>query len=241
MSRHEELQEQYEDALFRLLMDKVATEEGKLALEENERLKNDPNAAVPEDVDKRCMQTIRRHFAKQRVYTAGRFTARAMKRVVMAAGVAALLFTGAFAVSETVRVNTLNLMIEVFDTNTTFRFGNQQGDRVVPQISAGWLPEGYALEDQGSDQISSWSTYQKSENETLYIDYTLTYGATISVDTEDAEIEYVDINGERAMLISKENELQLVWATDDNTGFVGLIAFGMCQDDLIHVANDLIY
>ena len=39
MTRREKLQEQYEDALFALLMDDLAVEEGKKAYEENERLK----------------------------------------------------------------------------------------------------------------------------------------------------------------------------------------------------------
>ncbi len=41
MTNHERLTEQYEDALFALLADSVAEEEGKQALELNERLKAD--------------------------------------------------------------------------------------------------------------------------------------------------------------------------------------------------------
>ena len=100
MNRQEELQDRYEDALFALLMDKIATAEGEEALEEIERLKNDPDAAIPEDVDRRCLQTIQRHFAKQKVYAAGRFTIKAVKYAIMAAGIAGLMFTAAFAVSE---------------------------------------------------------------------------------------------------------------------------------------------
>ena len=54
MTNHERLTEQYEDALFALLMDSVAEEEGKQALELNERLKADPAAEVPESARRRC-------------------------------------------------------------------------------------------------------------------------------------------------------------------------------------------
>ena len=47
MTKREQLIEQYEDALFALLMDSVAEEEGKKAIELNERLKADPEAEVP--------------------------------------------------------------------------------------------------------------------------------------------------------------------------------------------------
>lgn len=240
MNRREQLQDRYEDALFALLMDEIATKEGKKAIEENERLKNDPSAAVPEDVDKRCLQTIRRHFAKQKAHTAGRFTIKAMKRVVMAAGLAACLFTGAFAASETVRVKTLNLIVEVFDTNTTFRFMSQPED-ITSQISVGWLPEGFTLKEHGYNSESTWYQYQKSEDETISIDYTVTFGTVVGVDTEGAEVEHIAVNGVDAMLIKKDTDLQLVWADKNNTVFIALVGTGITRDDLIHVANNLRY
>lgn len=69
MNRRDELRERYEDALFAFLMEDVIETEGKKMLEENERLKQDPLAAVPEAVDYRCIQTIKRGFAKERRHT----------------------------------------------------------------------------------------------------------------------------------------------------------------------------
>lgn len=240
MNRREQLRDQYEDALFALLMDDIATAEGKRAEAENERLKNDPSAAIPEDVDKRCLQTIRHHFAKQRAYTAGRFTVKAMKHVVMAAGLAALLFTGAFAASENVRVNALNLVIEVFDTNTTFKFTNQPGD-ITPQIGVEWLPENFTLKAHGYNDESTWYKYQNPDGRSISIDYTVTFGTVVAVDTENATIEYVEIGGIEAMLISKDTELQLVWAAKDNTVFIAVEGSGVTPDDLIRVADNLKY
>ena len=48
MTRRENLRDQYEDALFALLMDDLAWQEGERLLELNERLKNDPDADVPD-------------------------------------------------------------------------------------------------------------------------------------------------------------------------------------------------
>ena len=240
MGKQERLQEQYEDALFALIMNKIATAEGEWAIEEIERLKNDPAAAVPEELDKRCMQMIRRHFAKQQVYTAGRFTVRALKRVVVAAGIAALMFTGAFAASETVRINTMNLIVEVFEDNTDFRFVSRPAD-LVPQISVGWVPDGYVLEEQGQDNESVWYQYRKSENESLYVDCTTTSGAGVGVDTENAEVKYVDIGDTQAMLIIKGNEYQLAWATRNNEAFIQIVGIRISREDLIHVAEELTY
>lgn len=240
MNRREELQERYEEALFALLMDDVAMAQGKEAEEENERLKNDPTFEIPEDVDKRCLQTIRRHFVKERVHVAGHITGKILKNAILVAGIVALLFTGAFAASETVRVNTINLIVEVFDTNTLFQFENH-AEEVVPKIHVGWVPEGYTLESYGCDSVGTWYQYVNSDNKSLYINCTTTSGAGISLDTEDAEVEYIDIQGSQATLITKENILQLVWPANENTIFIGIIGSGMDREDLIQVANELIY
>lgn len=67
MKTREQLQEEYEDALFALLMYDVAELEGRHAAEENERLLNDPNARVPEDLDRKCLQLINRHFLRKKI------------------------------------------------------------------------------------------------------------------------------------------------------------------------------
>lgn len=65
MTRREKLQEQYEDALFALLMDDLAVEEGKKAYEQNERLKADSSFEVPSESRKRCVETIARCCRKK--------------------------------------------------------------------------------------------------------------------------------------------------------------------------------
>lgn len=74
MKTREQLQEEYEDALFALLMYDVAKLEGRRAEKENERLLNDPNARVPEELDRKCLQLINRLFLKKKLL---RFAKRA--------------------------------------------------------------------------------------------------------------------------------------------------------------------
>jgi hypothetical protein len=66
MTRHEQLLENYEDAYFALLMEEVAQQEGERMEKLNQELQADPNAAVPAELDRRCLKTIDRCFAKQR-------------------------------------------------------------------------------------------------------------------------------------------------------------------------------
>ena len=54
MTRREMLMEQYEDALFALIMDEVAEVEGQKAIEENQRLKESGELVIPKEVSQRC-------------------------------------------------------------------------------------------------------------------------------------------------------------------------------------------
>lgn len=61
MTKREKLLEQYEDALFSLLMDEFAESEGKAALEENERLKANAAPVRISWFRKICRCHLRRH------------------------------------------------------------------------------------------------------------------------------------------------------------------------------------
>ncbi|MCI9402468.1 MAG: hypothetical protein HFF04_02195 [Oscillospiraceae bacterium] len=66
MKSREQLREEYEDALFALMMDYAAQAEGERLLAENEALKHNPAAQVPEHLDQRCLQTIQMAFQKKK-------------------------------------------------------------------------------------------------------------------------------------------------------------------------------
>lgn len=59
MTRKEQLWENYEDAVFAILMDAVAEQEGEKGLQLMEELEHDPSAQVSEEVQRRAEKTIR--------------------------------------------------------------------------------------------------------------------------------------------------------------------------------------
>ena len=65
MTERERLLEEFDDAYFALLMEGVANKEGEQLIALNEMLQDNPEAEVPESVDKRCLETIDRHFARE--------------------------------------------------------------------------------------------------------------------------------------------------------------------------------
>ncbi len=240
MTRRELLQDRYEDARFALLMDELGAAEGEQAEGENERLNADGAAAVPEDLDRRCRQTIRRARTRRRLRSVGRFTGKALKRVALAAGVAAILFTTAFATSETVRVYVLNLAIEVFETNTEFRFSSLP-EQSSPQLYVGWFPAGYTLAKTKTDDFHTMHEYRNHENMFIRISCREANGMTISIDTENAVVTNIEIKDSRAMLIQKESGLQLAWVSKDNTRFITITGSDISREDILHIADELSY
>lgn len=209
MTRRENLRDQYEDALFALLMDDLAWQEGERLLELNERLKNDPDADVPEEVMARCRKVINREFTKKTALKAGRVSWNVFKRAAVAACMTVLLFSVAFAASETVRINTLNLVIEVFDRYTDYRFVESPIDEDAPGFSGfevGWLPENFVLTEHDQNQYDVWETYEGDNGKYLRIDLeSFSDSGVISIDTEDAFIEDITINGHSVTLITKDS------------------------------------
>lgn len=120
MSEQERLFAQYEDAFFALLMNEVAEAEGQELLKKNEQLLADPNAAVPDIVSKRCLRTIEKSCRKARFQRTTRTVLRNLNRVALWILVPLFLFAGAFAASETIRVKTLNYLVEEFDVELRF-------------------------------------------------------------------------------------------------------------------------
>lgn len=83
----QQLLENYEDALFALLMDDFAEREGEKLKAENERLKQDPAAQPSEELDQKCRRIIRAEYAKaqrkQLAHSAGSVFSKAFTRIAV--------------------------------------------------------------------------------------------------------------------------------------------------------------
>lgn len=239
MTRREQLQDRYEEARFALLMDELGAAEERQAQGESHRLNAD-GAEVSEELDRRCRQIIRGARTRRRLRSVGRFAGKTLKGVALAAGIAAILFTTAFATSETVRVYVLNLAIEVFETNTEFRFSSSP-EQSSPQLYVGWFPAGYTLAKTKIDDFHTVYEYRNQENMFIRISCREANGMTVSIDTENAEVTNVEIKDSQAMLVQKESGLQLAWASKDNTRFITIVGSNISREDILHIADELRY
>ena len=221
MNEQEDLYAQYEDAFFALLMNEVAEAEGQELLKKNEQLLADPNAAVPEAVSKRCLRTIEKSCRKARFQRNMQTVLRKLNRVALWILVPMLLFVGVFAASETVRVKTLNYLIEEFDVGTAFFFRNDPNAEPTQDFSATdfteavqkYIPAEYSLAFKNADNISCTLYFVNDTSKEIEAsEYHLEYiDVTVILDTENANVQNTVINGQDVLIIRKDGSYQVSW------------------------------
>ena len=230
MTQHEHLLEKYEDAYFALLMEEVAKKEGERLEALNERLQNDPNAAVPESLDKRCLETIDRYFAKQQRRTSLRRVGKVLRLVAVIMGISVLLFTTAFALNEDFRIATLNLMLTVKEQYTQFDIKSSDGNRgqaspghgtasteYFQNAEIGWIPDGFECTESIPDNRV---TFENDEGEYFFI-HIIPGSANVNVDTENPEsLEQITINGNEGLCMVKYGEVEIFLADLENNLFI---------------------
>lgn len=221
MDENERLYERYEDAVFALLMDRVAEENGKKLLLQNEELLADPNAAVPETLSKRCLRTIEKAYRKSQWKAAAKKVTQVLNRVALWILVPLFLFGTAFAASETVRIKTLNFLITNFEFGTEFRIDNSassaQQESMMPTIE-NCIPSDYELVAKNEGAQSEQYLFTNNANSEIIITiYSLeNFGGAITIDTEEAEVWYNVVHDQSVMYVQKADTYQAVWADVEN-------------------------
>lgn len=253
MKNHDRLLEEYEDALFALLMEPVAEQEGETALEENERLKNDPTAMVPAEVTRKCLRTIRQEFAKQRRKNVLKTAKRAFNNVAVFLLVSTLCFASAYAIVPEVRVQTLNLIIEVSEIATRLTLGEKPLSPEEHDISksltseddtlAGYqmpeIPEGYGVVNRHTTSRGAYIVYENAEEDIISFRVEQVGEDGSNIDTENAIVENIQINGYDGLLVEKNNRLQVVWGDTDHGNLIGILATSISEEEILGYAQTM--
>ena len=246
MTNREKLQENYEDSVLALLMDEFAESEGQRYIEENDRLRQDPSAAVPEEVEKRALQVIDKVFSrKDRAHASGKIL-HFVGRLAIAVVIAALLFGAAFALSETVRTGTLNFLMQMDERIATWQFTRDEGAEFSEpsgalEIVIDWLPEGYTTSRNNAiTQVD------------IVVDCTNDSGGLISVSVHESEkgMHYLDLEDadyytttivqkQQGMLRIKDGIIRVTWPYQGSELVATVVSSDVDVDTLLHVAESV--
>ena len=156
-----------------------------------------------------------RELRRQKRRRALRRAVQAAACVVLALGVAGPI---AFATNAAFRSRVMKLFMETTPEYTALRLGEDaQAAFDVPEGWSGewymsYIPEGYVLETIVPD--FSDVIYVRPDDTRL--DFSeADEDVEMNINTEDAEIRYVDVNGRRVMLATRVDTRFAVWSTDD--------------------------
>ena len=124
MTKQEMLYEQYNDALFRLLMHSVAQHQGQQYQEENQALKVQ-EGGPSETAKRRCLRTISRQVRRGHARAAARTASRVLSKAAVVMLLVISCLTAAFAVSPVFRSDALRWAVATFGDHAEYRFSTR--------------------------------------------------------------------------------------------------------------------
>lgn len=214
MTKQEMLYEQYNDALFRLLMHSVAQHQGQQYQEENQALKAQ-EGGPSETAKHRCLRTISRQVRRGHARAAARTASRVLSKAAVVMLLVISCLTAAFAVSPVFRSDALRWAVATFGDHAEYRFNQTEGGVQYQGIEVGWLPEGYELVESRATNRTILRRYTKSGADMKQrIDIRImdfSDEGVFKIDTEADEVYQVLVQNTLATVIERDNSVQLIW------------------------------
>lgn len=247
MKTHQELVDSYLDASWALAMEQVAVRQGELAGELEERLEQDPCAAVPRHTVKRCRAAIRKAFAPP----AGRRAKIVLARVVIAAVLCGLLTTAAYAISPQFRDFLDKIFYSVTETFTSFTLRNPQVEDVskthgqaieINGLRFEWLPEGYEYVDGQETERLQRVEFENKDQDYIFVRVTnADESAAYTYDSETDSPTRVQIGEFEGWLNKKEDGDTLFWVDNQRNKAIFIFSTHLSQENLLQLAQSLRY
>jgi hypothetical protein len=243
MTTQEKLQENYENALFALMMNEFAKAEGAHLLEENERLKENPEFEVPQAIHQRSLKTIRRELSKKHRQAARKPLKRTIARFILTAAVITALFTTAFATSSEFRAGTLNLLIKLNEKAETWQFSSDISgtNNSTLDITPTGIPDGYYLVSATQSSIQTSFKYENEIGSIIQIRVFEDPNMSFGFDVEDTD-HYKDtvIQDCPAVIVVKNGLVKILWADNELGVFVSVEATDLDVDSAVTVAENVV-
>ena len=246
MKTHRELVDGYLDASWALAMERVAIRQGDLAGELEERLEQDPGAAVPRRTVKRCRAAIRRAFVPpvKRVKAV-------LARVVIAAALCGLLTTAACAISPDFKAFLTRIFYSVTEVFTAFTLQDPQTEDIgalqghayeINGLRFEWLPEGYEYITGEETERSQWVEFENKDSDRIRIRVMNVEDASAyTYNSEENRGNTVSIGDFEGQIIEEKESNELLWIDDQRGKIIFVMATDLSQEGLLQLAESIRY
>ena len=249
MSESNRVYENFEDALFRLFMDRVAVVEGERLLRENEELKSDPDAAVSEDVQKRCLKTIKQGVVRRDRKNTGKAARRIVRFLPLVAITALLMGLVAYAAFPAFRAKVLNILMQQNGGQIDWEYVDKSED-IYEQLDTQVLsftvdlPQDFVLDEYMQNEFYEIANYHDRNYPdcTLQISIARSEDMRASTDFEDVAYSENFLIQERyqAVLTEKNDYITVTWSNTDVPCYIMLVSTGLEPEMVKHVAESII-
>ena len=243
MTKQEMLYEQYNDALFRLLMHSVAQHQGQQYQEENQALKVQ-EGGPSETAKRRCLRTISRQVRRGHARAAARTASRVLSKAAVVMLLVISCLTAAFAVSPVFRSDALRWAVATFGDHAEYRFNQTEGGVQYQGIEVGWLPEGYELvESRTANRMTSQLYIELSdglEQSVKIQGMNFSDAGIFKVDTEADQVYQVSVQNTLATVIQREGSIQLTWMYPESNCIVMLYGDDISTETALRIAQSIV-
>jgi hypothetical protein len=220
------LYEDYEDSLFRLLLDEAAEQEGQGYLEERERLKGDPESVPSKEAFQKFSRQLDVCIKKKNASLRNKRILRALNRAAVAMLIIVVLLFGGVTSVKALRIRVMNFLIEIQPEYTSVQLkdsddpsgGEDGGNQEInwhQGYAPAYIPDGYivaGMTDSERYKKIIWDNQQGS----LIIYEESAAGANLGLDTENAEsLKTITISGHEGLLAVKDSVVSIVWNMED--------------------------
>ena len=236
-----ELNKDYEDALFRLIVNSAAEEEGKLLLAENEHLNSGEDGLPSVESIRTFSRLLDAHLKKKKKAGKSALLSGLIKVAVTVFTLAAV-FSALMLTVEAFRVEVLNFLISIESEYTLFKLGydDQEAEKLIVDWKNAYvptyIPEGYNVSDVSYSDTAKKITLENKADGSFII-YTQSESGSISIDTENASlIEMIKINNEDGTLSVKDSIATLVWKMDNS---IFIVQGKISKDEAIKIAENV--
>ena len=240
MNYRKQLEEGFVDAWFALQMDRIVETEGARLAAEYQASRDDPAFALPEDLDRTCQGLIRRALAEEKRRRAMGSLGGFARRVLVAALVAvSLMACWVLANPRQESRPEIRIYEDTYATHTDYYFQEKEPLPDILVITAGWLPEGYVLNDESwSGNSSSKVFYQRPSG---HIEVVKTHLLPDSLEPEKLPREDVRVQGYPGEIVTEGDWTSVTWVNEETWIKYWVNADALSVETLLKVAEEIEY
>ncbi|MBQ2692293.1 MAG: DUF4367 domain-containing protein [Clostridia bacterium] len=181
---------------------------------------------------------------ENKIRCAGGWKHRPATKVIASAVIAAVLVmtgvAGQLPVFEFAQNDLLDIGVSIYDESTDFSVSTDYVDNSeVKRPYFNWLPKGVVEEKRDNNTLSTFVRFKNENVELTVVVIKITHTSRNNsiVDTEDAESRLIEINGNKALMVKKNN-----WTVIDYfiKNYMVSLSGTLSTDDIVCIAENIV-